>query len=300
MSNLGELVEWTRQALTSSDTIKDSVGALTAPVTASDVTLSVSDLGTVSGAAQGLVEIDFELMRMKSIDAQSSQVVLYPFGRGYRGTTAASHAVDTEVRFNPAFPASRVAREINGVLTEIYPAVYSVQDHETEFPANGGAIDLPADAVGVISVYTEDDYNAGQWIEEHRWRYNPDSTTTGYGLRVGGHYRPGHGIRVVYAQRPALFDLDGALTQDFATVTGLPARCEDLIQLGVAYRLAPFVDLAKLPFLSASAREMGDAKAPGTGAQVARLLFTLFQQRVEQESAVLAKEHPIRLHKTGA
>lgn len=302
MPNLGELVEWTRHNLSGFDTSREAVSALSAAVAADDTTIPVEDVGGNGQgvvASRGIAEIGFELVRVKTVDPSTNSCLLYPFGRGYRGTVKAAHEAGEEVRFNPAFPASTVAREINGVLAEIYPTLYAVKAHETAFPASGGAISLPVDCKGVIGVYVADDVNTGQWVAENRWRWMPDSTSTTYSLRVGGQYRPGHGVRVVYAARPEAFDLGGSLTQDFTTVTGLDARLADLIQLGVACRMAPFFDMAKLPFLAAAPRNAGEAKAPGTGGNATRLLNALFKQRLDQEAMVLAKEHPIRVHRAG-
>lgn len=300
-TTLDGLVHTVKHLLTGMDAVKESVTALASPLTADATDLYVTDLSSTGGAGRGLVEVDFELMRASAVSIQDSVVSLYSFGRGYRGTTAVAHEAGSEVRFNPAFPMSSIVREINGVLTQIYPAVYGVSSYETEFPSDYGAIDMPTDAIGVISVWVEDRLRADQWLREDRWSFRPDSTSvsTARPLRVGGEHTPGTEIRVVYATRPGLFDVDGSLSQDFETVTGLDERCTDLVHIGVAARLAPFVDVAKLPFLAAEADAMGDAKAVGTGASLTRLLYSLFQARVEQESLVLGKEHPIRAHWAG-
>lgn len=303
MTTLGQIIESTRHALSGFDANREAVTALASAATADATTLSVEETGGSGGsgviASRGIAEVDLELVRVKSVNPQDATVLLYPFGRGYRGTTAASHDAGAEIRFNPAFPKSTVADHVNGVLREVYPRVYAVKSHETTFPSDRGAIDLPAAAVGVISVWVEDTTRTDQWVREDRWTYQPDSTTVGKGLRVGGKYPSGRGLRVVYAARPVLFDLSAGLDQDFATVTGLDERLVDLVALGVACRMAPFIDVGKLPYLSAQARTDGEQRGPGTAASAARLLFSLFQQRVEQESSVLAKEHPIRLHRSG-
>jgi hypothetical protein len=301
MTTLGQLIAHTRHALSGFGNAQDAVSALSAPLDATSTTVSVDDARAVGGspiAARGTAEVDFEVLRVKSIDPVDGTITLFPFGRGYNGTTAVAHATGTEIRFNPAWPASTVAQHINGVLTEIYPSVYAVKAHETVFPSDRGAIDLPGDAVSVLAVYVEDEQRADQWVREDRWDFKKDSSTIGKGLRVGGHRRPGLALRVMYKARPVRFDLSGALTQDFAAVTGLTERCADLIQIGVAARMAPFIDVSKLPHLGVAPRD-SEGSAPGVGATQARLLYSLFQQRIDQEAAVLAQEHPIRLHRTG-
>lgn len=298
MSTLGQIVEFVRHSLSGFDANKDAVVALSASVSASDLSLPIDDTAAASGVGRGIVEIDMEKIRVARVDTEQGALVVTPTGRGYRGTVAASHAAGAEVRINPAWAASTVAQEVNGVLREIYPRLYAVKEHETVFPSDLGAIDLPDEATGIIAVYIGDSLNADQWIREDRWVYQPDSTKIGRGLRVGGARSIGDRIRVVYAVQPGVFDLNGPLSQDFETVTGLPERVSDLIRLGVATRMAPFIDVARLPFVSAEARA-DESRSPQGGAAAGRLLYSMFQDRLEREVQVLHREHPIRLHFTG-
>lgn len=294
MATLGTLIEQTRHALSGFDSQIEAVAAVGYALTTDATVVRLDDTST---AQSGVVEVDFEIMRVKDVDVSSSELVLYPFGRGYRGTTAAVHPVGSEVRFNPSWPASTVAREINAVIGEIYPLVYAVKTHETTIPSRAG-IDVPADAIGIVAVFVAS-VTVDGWEPETRWDWRPDGADSGRPLRIGGKHSVGRAVRVVYAARPALFNLAGTLSQDFATVTGLDARCADLVQIGVAARLAPYIDVAKLPFASAVIRDAGEGKAPGSSATTVRLLNSLYRQRIDQEAAVIQKEHPIRVHWTG-
>lgn len=293
MTTLGQLVEHVRHNLSGADAAREAVAATTSPVGAGDLTIPVD--GT-EGAAQGVVEVGFEQMRVRRVDHAGSALLLYPFGRGYRGTKARAHPAGSEVRFNPDWPAGTVAREINGVLTELGTRLYVVRSHETVFPSDRGPIDVPDEATGVIGVFVEDRLVRDTWVPETRWVWEPDSTGDGRTLRVGGAYHTGDRVRVVYATRPGLFDLDGDLSQGFEETTGYEGRLSDLLALGVAARLAPFLDVSKLPHTSAEARSGGEAKLPGHGASAARLVTVLFRDRVDAEVAALNRRHPIRVH----
>lgn len=295
MTTLGDLIEYTRHSLSGFDSSREYVTALATAIDATDTTLAVADLE--NGGQSGLVEIDLELMRIKTVDEQSLQVLLQPFGRGYRGSTATTHSVGAEVKFNPSWSSYAVGKEINGVLGELYPMVYGLDTHETTFPANGGPVDVPTDAIGIVSVWTSDAF--GNWHEARRWHFRPDSVDTNYKLAVAGSHAAGDAVRVVYAKRPVLFDLDGSLSQNFATVTGLDDRLADLVRLGVAYRMAPHIDLARLPFLESAPRDAGNSKPSNGGAQAARLLLAMFKQRLSEEAQVLRSEHPFRVHSSG-
>lgn len=299
MGSLGEIVEFVRHSLAGFDASKESVVALTSGVNAASLFLPIDDATPGSGASRGIAEIDLEIVRVKRVDPDSQSLELYPFGRGYRGTKAVPHQAGAEVRLNPAWPSSTVAREVNGVLAEIYPLVYSVRSHITSVQSDQGPLDLPPTAMGVIAVFVEDSLNQDQWIREDRWSLSQDSTDLGRPLRVGGPLSIGDRVRVVYAARPELFDLTGSWSQDFADTTGLDPRLEDLLRLGVAVRMAPFIDVARLPFVAAEAEVDSPGRPPGGAASASRLLYSMFQARLAQEAAVLAREHPIRVHYTG-
>lgn len=292
----GELIERVRHQLSGLDAEKETVAALADDIVdPGQVEVSLSD---VSGFAPGgLLEVGLELMRVRAVDRSASKVILFPFGRGYKGTRRAEHLGGSEVRFNPTFPASAVAREVNGVLSEVYPQLYGVRSAEAVFPQDAGRVPVPADATGVISVWAEDRSRPGEWLRADRWGFNKDSTTTGRGLLVNG-VSPGTQVRVVYATRPGLFSLDGdqqdALVQDFSDVTGLDERCADLVALGVAKRLAGFSDFSRLGVVAAGPND--PSRQQGVGASAVRTLASLFAARLEVESSVLAKEHPIRVH----
>lgn len=295
MSTLGEIIDTIAHALSGYDSSKDSVAALSSGIDADDLTLSLDAID--GNVGRGIAEIDLEIIRIKSVDATSGNATVWPFGRGYRSTTAAAHSSGAEVRLNPSWPRITVARAINECINEIYPSVYSVVVEESTIPADYGAIDLAGDPVGVISVWIEDDSVTDGWTREDRWYFDPNRADDGRVLTVGGHHVAGTAVRVVYAERPSTFDLAGSMSQAFTTTTGLDARHEGLLLLGVAYKMAAFVDIAKLPFLAAEARADGEAKQNVTGATAARLLYSMFNQRLQQEAAVLAKENPIRLHR---
>lgn len=296
MPTLGDLIENTRHLLSGLDASKDAVSALSKPIDATTVTIPLEDVGS---ASIGLAEIDFELIRVKSVQTADATMTAWPFGRGYRSTRAISHNPGAEVRFNPAWPTSTIAREINGVLTDIYPTVYAVQTAITTIPALGSPVQIPGEAIGVVSVFVEDDARPDVWVREDRWGFNPDSSDIGCGLWVGGHYRQGQRVRVVYAARPELFDLNGATDQDFALTTLLDNRVSDLIALGVAHRLTPFIDVSKLPYVSAvAADDTSGNKSAGQAGTTARLLHSLYQARLADEAARLKNEHPIRVHRT--
>jgi hypothetical protein len=286
MPTLGNLLAAVRHRLRGMDALSDQVAELTADITDTDLTLMLD--APASGA--GIYEIGFEQMRARAIGSDGS-VNLYTFGRGYNGTVAAAHTAGSEVTFNPLFPASTIAAEINGVLSEIYPTLYSVKSIDAIWAPG---FTLPEDCVRVIAIYRADDSEEG-WRPVDTWRFEPDVDK---GLLLP--YVPfDTTVRISYATRPGQFVLDdvAAVDADFADTTGLDSRVADLVALGVAYRLAPYIDLARSTAAGAEARADAQAKPIGQASTVARLLASEFAARLEQERMVLNREHTDRTHK---
>ena len=73
--------------------LKTAVSTLTSPSTAP----TILSLGDTSNVGKGILEIDEELMWVDSFDRVSNTATVAPYGRGYLGTTAATHTADTKV-----------------------------------------------------------------------------------------------------------------------------------------------------------------------------------------------------------
>jgi hypothetical protein len=290
-TTLGQLLGKVRFRLQGLGVQKDTVAETAAAITDSATSIPLDD---ATGFARGSVaEIDFEMVRIKTADAATNTLTVR---RGHEGTDAVAHEAGVEVLMNPTWPRGVVAQEINGVLTEIYPDLYAVDEYESTIPSDPGEpLTLPAGAVGVIAVYLEPRSTPGSWVLMDRWDYQPDGDLS---LRLGLGY-PGQAVRVVYAKRPGTFDLSAPapLALDFETVTGLPERVADLVALGVASRLAPFMHLARTTTPGAEARADAQAKPADAVSVAARLLYSEFRARVQAEQMALVKEHPIRPHK---
>ena len=102
---------------------QDRTTYLTAAIDDNDLSIA---LASGDNIGKGILEIDDELLHIDSVDRSDRSAVISPFGRGYRGTTAASHSVNAKVVFAPSFPRISVKRAINDTLRAIYPNVYGV------------------------------------------------------------------------------------------------------------------------------------------------------------------------------
>src|SRR5690606_16131137 len=144
---------------------------------------------------------------------------------------------------------------------------------------------------GVIAVHIPT--FSGTWAREDAWRWEPNA---GNQLQLG-HATAGETVRVTYAARPGTFTTAWDPAEDFETVTGMDRRISDLLVLGVASRLATFLDLARAAQRGAEAK--ADLREQNLGSGLARQFTAQFQNRMEAERMRLNLENPIRTHKIG-
>ena len=84
----------------------------------------------------------------------------------------------------------------------------------------------------------------------------------------------------------------------FTTVTGLPASCRDVVTLGAAYRLISYLDPARVSQTSPQADEIDSRRPFGSSQSVTRQLFTLYTQRLAEETSRQQNQYPPRVHYT--
>lgn len=291
MPTLEELLSTTRHRLLGVGSYTDRVTELTADLDEGSAQIQVDE---VIGQGREIIEIGLEKIRLKSADTATNTLTAYSFGRGYDGSLQSTHSNGSEVVYSPMIPAITLAREINSVLTNLYPTLYAVRTLDAVYTHSlATPFVLPDEAVDVVAVFREEIAGDG-WTRVDEWRFEPDS---GQGFIAA--VKPGRNIRVVYATRIGLFDLTdpNVVDADFAETTGLESRVAEIITLGVAARLASYYDFGKLGATGAESRMDGAGKAAGVGIQVGNRLFQEYTMALEQEALVLYKQHPIRLHR---
>ena len=272
---------------------EDTVAYLTSDISATDTTIPVDDASNLSAA---FVEIDLELIRVKSINTQANTITLAAAGRGYRGTTAAQHAAGTEVLFKPIMPRSVVAREINREIAGLYPTLVGIDSTDVTIASpTVTAYEIPEDADAVIDVRRKD--ALGNWQRVRSWETEYAVSTTdfpsGQCVVLGEVLPAGSAVQVVFARRPIL--LTGL--DDHFSATGLPDGAADVVELGAMVRLLPAFDMARLSNLTVSENDIQAARQAGSGSIIARELKAQYAVRLDAEQRAFAKKYPPRLHR---
>jgi len=272
-----------------------AVTTLTSPSSAP----TVLSLGSTTDFGKGVVEIDDELLWIDSVDRVANTATVSPYGRGYLGTTAATHAVDTKVTVAPIFPRDSIKKAINDTINAVGASIYATK--QTTFTYNAAITTYDFDGLNIeniLSVSWQDIGPTKEWIRVKRWDFDPFADVTTWGsnsqtITIGDVIIAGRTVKVMYATHPATFT---ATNQDFSTQTGLSETVKDVVTLGAAYRLLQYLDPARAAQYSPQADEIDSKRPFGASNNAVRQLFALYTQRLNEERTKQQTQYPPRVH----
>jgi len=281
MSSFATMVEDTLSEASSYIRNQESITVLTQAVNASDLTFIVDDATQIS---KGLVEIGDELVYIKSVNKTAGEAKVLPGGRGWKGSTAASHGVNTIIRNNPMFPRAQIKRALNDTVSSI--DLRALKSTEFEFDGTRYAYGLPADFDNVTGVSWNAPDTTEVWpiIRRYRidrnWRAEGDPNTPLSAIVLNEYPQPGRTVRVQYTGFANTIPEGGTFAD-----TGLPASCEDVVRLGAIWRLLSTVDPGKVVASTPSADLVDAPIKPSDATAVARYAYQLFSVRLAEEKA---------------
>lgn len=256
-------------------------------------------IASVDNVARGLVEIDEELLFVDSVNRPASTLTIAPFGRGYQGTTPATHAINAKVTIAPTFPRIAVKKAINDTIRAASTQLWVLGNHTFTYSPAQNTYSVPEEVDDVLAVSYSTIGATKEWAPIRSWRLdtmaNTGAFTSGKTISLYSGVEPGRTVQITYTKDPQVLVNN---SDNFSTVTGLPDTAKDVIIYGAAYRLISFVDPSRLTFTSAEADEADRTKPIGSGSNAARFLFSLYQQRLQEEADRLRTKYPIRVHYT--
>jgi hypothetical protein len=267
--------------------------------TSSSAAPLVLSLGSTDSIGKGIVEIDEELMWVDSYDRIASSATVAPYGRGYLGTTATTHATDAKVSISPTFPRYNIKRAINDTILSLGASIFAVKT--TTFVFNAAQSTYAFNNLNiknVISLTWEAIGPTQEWVPIRRWDLDSvaDTETFGSGaqtITLGEAPIPGRTVKVVYATDPAPFTTNA---QVYATQTGLPESTRDVVILGAAYRLLSYLDPARAAQTSPQADETDSKRPYGSSQSATKQLYALYTQRLNEETKAHQQNYPPRVH----
>ena len=268
--------------------------------TSSSAAPLILSLGSTDSVGKGVVEIDEELLWIDSYDRVGNTATVSPYGRGYLGTTAATHVLDSKVTISPTFPRSAIKRAINDTIRSLGASIFAVKS--TTFTFNAAQNTYGFNNLNIKNILTLSWSDVGpsqEWVPIRRWDFDSIANSTAFGagaqtVTLGlDSPMPGRTVKVVYATDPEVFTTN---TQDYVTQTGLPESTRDVVILGAAYRLLSFLDPARASQVSPQADETDSKRPYGASQSATKQLYALFTQRLNEETKAQQQNYPPRVH----
>ena len=281
---------------------QDRATHLTAAVTTTTSTSAsplILSLGSTDSVGKGILEIDEELLWVDSFDRVANTATVSPYGRGYLGTTAATHAADAKVTISPTFPRFSVKRAINDTIRALGSSIFAVKN--TSFTFNAAQSTYGFNNLNIKNILTlswEDIGPSKEWRPIKRWDFDSTADATAWGagaqtVTLGEAPISGRTVRVVYATDPVAFTSNSEV---YTTQTGLPESTRDVVILGAAYRLLTFLDPARASQVSPQADETDSKRPYGASQSATKQLYALYTQRLNEETQSQQQNYPPRVH----
>ena len=273
--------------------------AATASTIAAPISLSLASTDSVG---KGIVEIDEELFWVDNYDRVGNTATIAPYGRAYLGTTLAAHTAGTKVTIAPTFPRFVIKRAINDTISAIGSSIFAANKTTITSNLSTSAFRLPAtgnslNIRSILAVAYEAIGPSKEWIPVRNWRFDGNANSTAFTseqtISIYDMITSGRTIQVVYSTDPLPFTDN---TQIFATQTGLPQSCKDLVVLGATYRLLSNLDPARASMVSPQADETDSKRPYGSSQSLTRQVYALFTQRLSEEIKNQQEKYPIRVH----
>ena len=298
MATFGSMTDEVVRKLAGFTLRQDRQTHLTAAANATATSITVASAQNIS---TGIIQIDDELIYVDSYDRSSGTLNIPPYGRGYNGTTAATHQTGARVIISPTFPSVDVKDAINETLLATFPDLYTTGTHTFSFSPSISTYALPDEVETVLGVSYQTTGPTKEWLPVRGYRVDPMANVDTFNSRntitLLSGVESGRTVQIFYTSAPAVMDTND---DDFETVTGLPASCKDVIVLGASARLASFIDPGRLTFGSAESDQQSQiaGRAYGAGTNASKYLLALYDKRLAEEARKMNDRNPIRIHFT--
>jgi hypothetical protein len=272
--------------------------------TSSSASPLILTLGSTENVGKGVIEIDEELLWVDSYDRVANTATVAPYGRGYLGTTAATHTTDSRVVISPTFPRFNVKRAINDTIRSLGASIFAVKT--TTFTFNAAVSTYAFANLNVKNILTvtwQDIGPSKEWRPIRKWDFDSIANAEAFGyttgvdqvqtITLGEAPISGRTVKVTYATDPVTFTTN---SQDYVTQTGLPESTRDVVILGAAYRLLSFLDPARAAQVSPQADETDSKRPYGASQSATKQLYALYSQRLAEEAKSQQQNYPPKVH----
>lgn len=277
------------------------------PVTTTTSTIAsptILTLASTDSVGKGILEIDEELVWVDSFDRVANTAVISPYGRGYLGTTAATHAAAAKVSISPTFPRYVVKKAINDTIRAIGSSIYAVETYNFTFNAAVSTYALANKTIkNILNISWQSIGPSKEWVPIRRYDFDASANPEAFGyttgtdtvqtITLGEAPIAGRTVKVMYATTPHPFTANSDV---YTTTTGLPESTKDVVILGAAYRLLAYLDPARAAQVSPQADETDSKRPYGASQTATKQLYALYNQRLKEEIDAQQNNFPPRIH----
>lgn len=267
-----------------------------APVTVSDTSVVLSyDL---DGFRAGSVfEINSELFYIWEANSGTKTLTVE---RGFNGTTPVAHTTGAIATLSPRFPRAQILEALNDEIQDLSSpmhGLFQIKFFDLDYNGSNMYINLPsvANIIDLVSVHVR--YLADEYIQVRRVKLVRDMPTddfsSGYAIKFEQAARQGR-LRVVYKAPFATLTNE---TQNLTNHAGLPASCEDIINLGTQIRMMAPRELKRNFTESQGDTRRADEVPPGAVGGSIQNLIRMRRDRITAEATRLIRQYPTFLTK---
>ena len=307
-TTLGNLIDEVRTNLAGYTFQQDRTTYITEAVsttTSSSASPTILKLGATENLGRGIIEIDEELLWVDSFDRVANTGTVAPYGRGYLGTTAATHSADAMVTISPTFPRSAIKKAISDTIASLGASIFAVKT--TTFTYNPSVQTYAfanLNIKDILRITYETIGSSKTWEDVNGYAFDPIADPEAFGYETTDQVQtvtlqqavqPGRTVKVMYATDPVALSQTSPYTEDYATQTGLPASTKDVVVLGAIYRLLSFLDPARAAQVSPQADETDSKRPYGASQTATKQIYALYQQRLNEEVKAQKKNFPPRI-----
>lgn len=293
MSTFDQLVNDCQQTLQGYGLSQPRAAFLSSAVDADALQFSV---GSATSFEQGVAEIEDEIVFIDSVDYNSSILTIAPDGRGWYGTTAASHAADKRITMAPVWPKMQVRAAINEAILGTYPLLFGVGTTSFTYNPVVTTYEIPSEAEQILRVEADTIGPSDEQVRIDRFSFNSAAATTEHStgnsitLERGGF--PGKKVYVTYAKQ--LTELSSG---DAFTESGLGETAKLAVKYAALSILTAPMDAARLPIDTAVADEYDSSRSNiGTATRLSAQLYQRYLMELENERKRLRAAYPVRIN----
>jgi hypothetical protein len=292
MSTAGALLDRVSRQLLSGTVEERNKLAVT--VDADDTTFVMSyDL---AGLRTGTVfEIDAELVYIWEATSGNKTLTVE---RGYMGTTPAAHTVGALVILNPRFPKAQLLDALNQDIDDLSSplnGLFRIISANVDYNGADRQIDLTGatsiiDLLDVRLRYLDSDYPVIRKTRLQRDLPTSDFPS-GFAIVFDESVMAGT-LRVRYK---APFSRVSALADSLQSVAFVPITMEDILELGVMYRMLSTREVKRNFIESQGDTRRSDEVPPGAMRDSFSNVLRLRRDRIIAEAAKLARQYPLTI-----